>query len=365
MRHSLRPAHALLVPAVVLAIAAACGSPSSPASTDPVAAAPAATGATATTVKTVPVPSDACGWIAAAEVEQVIGKLEGPPRAVGNDCVYPLAEKSKAFASLIEMRRRLGESGNPAADRDLRDEVRVSVDSDGQSNAIEIASAAMGKIFAKELGADAGTVATKAPPPGWDAESGLPYTWIGRRGHVSIVVFSPPEISKDKKMALAAKVRDAIPDLPFAAENTYQVISLGGGNPCDLLPRAEAEAVLGTLVVDPYRAIEYTPKAYEKGKACAYYTPGHRAFVVTAEWQDGAMTYNLSRGLGALIGGVVPLEKGAFQGPWDQGRVDGTSGALIFLKGEGFLRVDYLNSAADRDGALALAAKAMARLAAS
>jgi hypothetical protein len=192
----------------------------------------------------------------------------------------------------------------------------------------------------------------------------MPYTWIGRAGHISISVFSPPEIGDDKKMALAARVRDAVPDLPFAAENTYQVITLGPDrNPCDLLTRAEAEAVLGNLVVDPYRAIEDTPRAYEKGKACAYYTAGHRAFVMTAEFSDGATTYNMGAGLGSLVGAVVPLEKAALQGPWDKGRVDGTTGALIFLKGDRYLRVDYLTSSTDRAGALKLAAQAVERLA--
>lgn len=129
-----------------------------------------------------------------------------------------------------------------------------------------------------------------------------------------------------------------------------------------MLTRAEAEAVLGTLVVDPYRAIEDTPYAYEKGKACAYFTPGHRAFVITPEWSDGATTFNVSRGIGGLIGLVAPIEKAAIEGPWDNGQVDGMSGALMFLKGDRFLRVDYLTSSTDRAGALKLAAQAMQRL---
>jgi hypothetical protein len=293
-------------------------------------------------------------------VEQVVGQLGGPPKAAGNECVYPLAEKSAAFAKMLELRKHFGETGeNP-----LRDEVRISVDVDGtDAQARDIANAAMGKIFAKEMGVSAKEITKKAPPQGWDGENFMPYSWIGRAGHISITVFSPPEITNEKKIALAAKVRDRIPDLPFPADNTYQVIALGGDrNPCDLLTRAEAEAVLGTLVVDPYRAVEYTPKAYEKGKACSFYTAGHHAFVITAEWQDGAMTYNLSRGIGGLISAVAPLERKSIEGPWDKGQVDGTSGALIFLKGERFLRVDYAASPADRDAAVKLAAIAMERL---
>lgn len=353
--------------AVAFLLVSGCGQPSSPGGQD--AAGGGASPGTGTAaspqaaVKTATLPGDACGWVPAVDVEQVIGKLEGPPRAAGNECIYPLAEKSKAFASLMEMRRKLG--GDDQQDGMLADVVRVGVDPSGGSIVGDLATAAVGKMFAKEFGLRPSDAAEKAaPPPGWDSVGGMPYTWIGRVGHISISVFSPPEITREKKMALAALVRDHIPDLPFAAENTYQVITLGPDrNPCDLLTRAEAEAVLGGLVVDPYRAIEDTSHAYEKGKACAYFTPGHRAFVMTVEWRDGAMTYNLGSGLGALIGAVAPLEKAALEGPWDKGRVDGTSGALMFLKGDRYLRVDYLTSATDRAGALKLAAQAAERLA--
>lgn len=96
----------------------------------------------------------------------------------------------------------------------------------------------------------------KAPPDGWDSVSGLPYGFSGRVGHVRVSVQAQaPDVSRDVMERLAAAVH-RIPDLPFKADNPDQVIQLGGGdrNPCELLPRAEAEAVLGPLVVDPYRA---------------------------------------------------------------------------------------------------------------
>src|SRR4030095_2389118 len=119
-----------------------------------------------------------------------------------------------------------------------------------------------------------------ASPPGWDSVTGVPYTWIGLIGHISIPVVSPPEITDDEKMAVAARLRDRIPDLPFPPESANQIPTFSRDpNPCDLLTVREAEAVLGTLVVDPYRAIEHTSHPYERGKACAYFTPGHRALV--------------------------------------------------------------------------------------
>lgn len=355
---------AVMAAVAVFAFAGGCGRPSSsgPPDADGGPAQPAAAGsASRASVTTASLPSDACGWLPVSEVEALIGPLAGAPRAAGNQCTYPLAEKSKSFAAMAELRRKMGGGDD---NRDLGDVVRVAVDPSGGSVVGDLAMAAVGKMFAKELGRAPSNAATKpAPPPGWDAASTLPYTWVGRVGHISISVFAPPEIGNDKKLALAARVRDRVPDLPFAAENTYQIISLDGDrNPCDLLTRAEAEAVLGPLVVDPYRAIEDTPRAYEKGKACAYFTSGHRTFVITPEWRDGAMTYGIGSGLGALVGAAAPLEKARFDGPWDKGRLDGMTGALMFLKGDRYLRVDYLMSATDREGALKLAAQAMQRL---
>lgn len=351
---------------LISSIAGAACSQSEPANAEATAA--AAGGDAAPAVKTVATPGDACGWIAAAEVEQIIGKLDGPPRAAGKDCIYPLAEKSEAFTRMVEFRRKMRSIDNIKTqerdDSDLDSLVRLTVDPSADSIIGDIATAAVGKIFARELGQRPSEAAKKAAPPaGWDAESGLPYTWIGRAGHISISVYSPPEITKEKKIELASRVRDRIGDLPFAADNTYQIPTFAADrNPCELLTRAEAEAVLGPLVVDPYRAIEDTPHAYAKGKACAYFTPGHRALVITPEWTDGAMTFKLSTGIGGLIGAVAPIEKTKIEGPWDQGRVDGTTGALMFLKGDRSLRVDYLTSATDRDGALKIAAQAVERL---
>jgi hypothetical protein len=364
MKHViLRPAAAILLSAAFTA-AIGCGG-SSPGSTEASGGAAATGGGSSTpapAVKTASLPDNACGYVPAADVEQIVGKLSGPPSEVGGECVYPLAQKSEAFAALAEMRQRFRE-GKPDDDSDFKDIVRVGVDVTADVTG-DLAIGAVAKMFAKELGQNPSEAGKKDPPPaGWDAVTGLPYTFVGRAGHIQVSVFSPPEIKQEMQMAVAAKFRDAIPDLPFPTDNPYQVVRLGGDrNPCDLLTRAEAEAVLGPLVVAPYRAIEDSSLVYEKGHACAFYTAGHRAFVITPEFTDGASTYKLSKGLGGLIGAVVPLEKAAIEGPWDEGRVDGTTGALMFLKGDRYLRVDYLTSSTDRAGALKLAATAMQRL---
>lgn len=347
---------------LILTLAISACRPSSTSTDGASARAGAPAAAARASVKTASPPADACGWIPAVEVEQIVGKLNGAPTARGNECVYPLAEKSKAFASLVEMRRQM--RNGDAGDHDFHDVVKLSIDLDGSAVVTgELAMGAMSKIFARELGQPDAAPKKDAPPAGWDAVSKLPYTWVGRAGHVSIAVFAPPEMKDDTKMTLAARVRDRIPNLPFPADNTYQVPTFAADrNPCDLLTKAEAEAVLGPLVVDPYRSIEDTPHVYERGKACSYYVAGHRAFVVTPEWSDGKMLFGMSSGIGGLVGMVAPLDRAALEGPWDKGQVDGPTGALLLLKGDRLLRIDYLVSSTDRAGALKLAAQAMSRL---
>jgi hypothetical protein len=164
--------------------------------------------------------------------------------------------------------------------------------------------------------------------------------------------------------ALAERVRERIPDLPFPVTNPYQVIQLGDGDPCSLLTRAESEAVLGTLAMEPYRSSsEWPPLAHGRGHACAYYAPNHNVFVLSPTWTGGAESFKISKGLGGLIGIVAPQENVVIKGPWDQAQVDGASGALMFLKGDRLLEVHYLASRATRGDAIKLAATAMQRLA--
>lgn len=177
-------------------------------------------------VKTASKPGDACAWVPVADVEEIVGKLDAPPRAAGNECIYTLAEKSATFTGMVEFRRKMREidgiKSRDDDDRDLASLLRVTVDPKGGSIVGDLATKAVGKMFAKELGQRPSEAAQKdAPPAGWDAVGGLPYTWIGRVGHISISVYSPPEIATEKKLELAARVRDCIPDLPFPAENTY------------------------------------------------------------------------------------------------------------------------------------------------
>jgi hypothetical protein len=218
-------------------------------------------------------------------------------------------------------------------------------------------------MLAQESG---GALSRKAPPEGWDAVTPMPYAFMGRVGHVSVSVQAgAPDVPLEVMQRLAAAVRDRIPDLPFATDNSYQIIQLGASDksPCDLLPRAEAEAVLGPLVVEPYRSSsQHPPLALAQGHGCAYYTKGHRVFVLIPTWSDGEQTFKMEAGLGSLLGQVVPQESVIFKGPWDRAQPSRGTGALLFLKGDQLLEAHYLTSSTDRGGAVKLAASAMRRM---
>jgi hypothetical protein len=193
----------------------------------------------------------------------------------------------------------------------------------------------------------------------------MPYGFSGRVGHIRISVQGQaPDVPRELMSTLAARVRDRIPDLPFPVDNPYQVIQLGTlGDPCSLLTRAEAEAVLGPLVVDPYRSSSYFPPlVHPEGHACAYFTAGHHVFVLSPTWSDGQQSFNMEKGIGGLIGAVMPQDNVVMKGPWDKAQISSGSGALLFLKGDRLLEVHYRTSSTDRRGAVKLAAQAVQRL---
>lgn len=329
-------------------------------------------------VRTASVPDDPCGWLAPADVEAAVGKLAEPPTRE-NGCRYTLvvpdevrAKRQAAVDRFEEFRARFKTEvptfRGPMANYERNPRsyaVSVSVEVGGDM-AGEMGMQAARNWLANEAGAAAPE--RPAPPEGWDAASRVPYGFIGRVGHVSVAVQGfAPDVPTDVMQKLAAAVRDRVPDLPFRATNPYQIIQLSGGdkNPCSLLTRAEAEAVLGPLVVEPYRSSsQYPPLALDDGHACAYFTKGHRVFVLSPTWSGGEESYRMEKGIGGLIGQVMPQQElVVFKGMWDDALISRGTGALLFLKGDRLIEAHYLTSGASRGGAVKLAATAMRRLA--
>lgn len=337
------------------------------------------------TVRTASEPADPCDWIPISEVEAVIGKLAEPPRRAGG-CLYTMvmpeavsAERQNQIAQEERLNEQLKaqfkdweppEFSGPMANyrRDPKTyAVTLSVDVRGDM-AGEIGTAAGFRVAESWLpaqpGGEQGPTEEPAEADGWDAPLFAPYGFAARIGHVQISVLGQaPDVPLELSRALAARVRDRIPDLPFPATNPYQIpFYREEKHPCSLLTREEAEAVLGPLIVEPYRSSsEWPPLVHSKGHACAYFTAGHHVFALAPTWTSGEEDFSLEKGLGGLIGIVAPREDVVFKGPWDSAQV-GLTGELLFLKGERLLTVHYLTSSTDRRGAVRLAAQAIQRM---
>jgi len=389
--------HSVLAAGVVLAALGgmwSCGN-DAPRAPDQVDRPPA--GAAAKPVRTVTQPADDCGWLPAAEVEKVVGPLAGPPKATADGCVYPLVKNSATLArekqaqavqaKFDSLQKKLERTFGPSTlskedmdrlDRAMPQDPTLTIDVvENVDIGTERAAGAAVERFAKEAigsapaGGPAGTE-SEAPPPsaedGWD-RPGSGYAPF-RTGHLGVLVLSDGgQVSREQKARLAALVRDRIPDLPFASGRDAARAGPGGNpDPCGLLTANEAEAVLGKLIVPPYRAHEDTPLAEGGGESCAYFTAGHHALVLTPTWEYGGTAVEAIRGVGGLMSGVVPeLHDDAadtLDGPWEEAGRDLTGG-LYFLQGERVLLVHHLASSTDADGAVRLARIAMERLGAT
>ncbi|HEX2218961.1 MAG TPA: hypothetical protein VHG35_09160 [Gemmatimonadales bacterium] len=347
----------------------------------------------ASAVRTATKPRDACGWIAAAEVEAIVGPLAGPPRPVENGCLYPVpmdsatARRREAAKKLGELARDLEKRFGPPTDT-LPERappqtaviVHVAVADQAQERGLtagfDLAASWLDTRATRERSAtDTASPSPRQPPEGWDRF--LPKVSVMNPelalgvGHLGVrVALQTPAVSGEQALAIANRIRSSIPDLPFRSEvppGMLRVDGLGTAHdPCTLLTPAEAEAVLGKLVVPPYRAQEGTYLAHEEGPSCAYFTPGHRAMVLTPTWEYGGMEVEAIRGVGGLIGQIAPalLESPAdtLDEEWEEVGADATTGELYFLHGERLLKVGYLGSSTDANGAVHLSRLAMRRL---
>lgn len=348
----------------------------------------------ASAVRTATKPRDACGWIAAAEVEAVIGPLAGPPRLVESGCLYPVpmdsatARRREAAKKLGELARDLEKRFGPPTDTlperappETAVIVHVAVADQAQERGLtagfDLAASWLDTRATRERRAadTASPSPPRQPPEGWDRFMPKlsvmnPELALGV-GHLGVrVALQTPAVSGEQALAIANRIRTSIPDLPFRSEvppGMLRVDGLGTAHdPCTLLTVAEAEAVLGKLVVPPYRAQEGTYLAHEEGPSCAYFTAGHRAMVLTPTWEYGGMEVEAIRGVGGLIGQIAPvlLENPAdtLDEEWEEVGADATTGELYFLQGERLLKVGYLGSSTDANGAVHLSRLAMRRL---
>jgi hypothetical protein len=376
------------LPFAALTLLAACDRGPSPAAAavGNKATAPSKGGApaaAASAVRTATRPADACGWISAAEVTKIVGPLTGAPYSTEDGCVYPLpldTATAHRNAQLSELRRKLKERG------DTSDFLEIEPDTSGVIVDVQVytnpsGARGMAAAFAKMGNMICGDSASKSEPwckaaerdtlpppqlPGWDRNNApSSRSFFGRVGHIGIdVKVHAAEVSHEQTVAIANRIRETIPDLPFPTERGYNPV---GPDPCILLRVQEVEAVLGKLVVPPYRSDEDTPLAMKQGKSCSYFTAGHHALVLTPTWEYGGTAFKATKGVGGLLERVAPaLHNDAADtldtGPWDDAAGDPATGALLFLKGDRLIEIGYFVSSTDMDGAVRLARIAVGRL---
>lgn len=333
--------------------------------------------------RTAAVPADPCTWLPVAEVEAVMGKLTGPPTRIGNGCHFPVAADSALLAKKTQLRelvKQIPGANDSAAIRDTSWDkaaviVLVDVDVGTVGGRVDKYSQQMlaAMLARQSANGDSGQ-GRPSKPEGWDAAQGSFSTFEGRIGHVRVTVrertlMSRPLVPFEKKVALAARVRDRIPDLPFANPNASVAATASPGpDPCSVITRVEAEAVLGPLVVEPYRVGETEPFADVSGRSCGYFTKSHHVLVVTPHWSDGKQALKMMRGLERLVSIAAPDASAeaadTLEGPWDEAAVD-MDGSLAFLKGDRLLRISYGTSSIDEARAVQLARSAVDRLASS
>jgi hypothetical protein len=310
-------------------------------------------------------PDDPCDWLSPEEVEATLGSFSAPPvrvrpgqnptpDAYGTGCLYTLAIQPQLGTGTVTLSVAL--HGGEAAD---------------------LVSAASASLFGVTPGT--ATADSGAASSGWDHQTRLGTTYLARIGHIGVQVDRGTfEIPDDKARQLAAAARDKMADRPFANRVDPFLDSLRkakgspaepppqGPDPCALLTRAEAEAVLGPLTVPPYRSAGDSPLWDAHGESCSYFTGnGHRALTIRPTLSQGQMTFRMAAGVGAAAANVTGVDEGmaadTLEGPWDDVMQD-MHGMLRFLKGDRMLEVTWVSSNADRAGALRLAATALGRL---
>ena len=337
-------------------------------------------------VEAQPWPSDPCAWIPVAAVESIVGPLAGPPRKEQGGCLYPLpldaetirrralaARMDSAAAKLAE---RLGEKFTPMEDRrPTEPAVIVEVDLTAGTEG-ERGLGAAEQVLAGWVGESIDTApnAAWARAGGWNfARSpisiGLP-GFMGRAGQLSVsaMLQATPPVTDEMLGRLAARVRDGVPDRPFQSPGAGAGSSAGGPrgpDPCGVLTRPEAEAVLGPLTLPPYRTAESSPYPDPTGVSCAYRTKAHRVLGVTPHWSDGKSAAELARMGGRLLStvapGLDPETADTIEGPWEEA-VEDVSGSLLFRSGDRAVSIAYLTSSTGAVGAVQLARQAAGRL---
>jgi hypothetical protein len=305
---------------------------------------------TTTSVPSVQLSRTPCDWISRADAEKALGEplISDPVRVRTADNKVPQADGD---ACLYEMK---------SGPSDIAKRVVAIELAPDDAGAIQTGFSGVPDLQAdfKDKESKGDTLVNGK----WDFVSGIPGgLTMARQGRLTMQIFAWGD--GDKGMALASAIVDKIPDLPFVQDSADLKVPSKDPNPCSLITQKEAEAVIGPLKMPPYRSRPKSALAYGNGGACSYYTGKHRVLVVTPRYRGGAMEFKMMSGVGDMMSGVVGGAKApdTLDGKWDQ-VMTGPTGALVFLKGDAMVEVQFKSSPTDYNGAAKLAQAAAARL---
>ena len=338
-----------LLLAITLAASAACGKRDAPGDGKPDTTNGAATSPPgAAVVQAQSAPSDPCGWISRTDAEKALGEplLVAPTRVRS-------AESPDSASNGAACRYDLKSSGP------LKRSVAIELNPD-ESGALQAAFMGMGNVEHEFKGKEAEGDTLIAGR--WDFLSAIPGgLTAAKKGRISVLVSASMGAS-DQGMALAGAMVDRIPDLPFTSDPADPAVPPHDPDPCALITRAEAEAVLGPLVVAPYRSKKNTALVYGSGQSCSYFTGKHRVLVVTPTWRLGADLFRMLGGVNTQVAGKLggTAAPDTLEGNWDQ-LATGTDGTLHVLKGDKMLSLQFKASAASYENAITLVRSALAR----
>lgn len=291
------------------------------------------------------VKQDPCSWISAADVARALGDSSAHaatrvlnaenamPSEVGSACRYELGGKATVAIEVIP-----DETGT------------LQGAFAGMSNVEEI----FGSTEAKGDSLIEGR---------WDFVSVIPGGLIAaKKGRIGIQLVATVGAT-DRAMKLASAIVDGIPDLPFTQAAADPNAPGNSPDPCALITRQEAEALIGPLATAPFRSRKSTALVHGAGPSCTYFTGKHRALVITPTLRNAAMLFNMLSAVSGMvanqIGGAAAPD--TLDGPWDQ-LATGTNGSLNLLKNDKMLSMQFQSSAADYATAIKLARLAIPRL---
>jgi hypothetical protein len=311
-------------------------------------------------MKTLPADIDPCAWITAEEAARLLGPLEGPPWRAG-ESDHPSPDKTgRACAYTVAA------SGNRTAGDEKIGVELVTEDATTTEAGFMMVTGQLSSDAGKGVAGDVmKALGNGQEVAGWDHVSRLPELFVGRLGAIAIRTgIYTDRVPTDSIQRLAALVRDRIPDLPIQTPARYADRG-EGPDPCSLVTREEAEAVLGKLAFPPYRSnSRKSSLADPRGEGCSYYLGKHRVFTIDATWDQGKTIFGMSVGTTQKIFSTIGVDGAAadtLEGGWDQAGA-GPAGALYFLKGDQMLEITYVTAGVDLAAAARLAKLAVSRL---